>query len=61
MSRTLASLLTMAALAVASFGLSACNTVAGAGKDTSAIGHDVSRASNSAGNAIDRNTGASSN
>ena len=61
MSRKLATLFTAALLATAALGLSACNTFSGLGKDTSAVGHDVTRAANSSGKAIDKNTGASPN
>ena len=61
MSRSTTSLLTMAALLAAGLGLSACNTVAGAGKDASAVGHDVSRGANASGNYINDKTGASKN
>ena len=61
MSSKAATLFTAVILGVASLGLSACNTFSGLGKDTSAVGHDVSRAADSSGHAITRNTGASPN
>ncbi|MBB2204248.1 entericidin A/B family lipoprotein [Gluconacetobacter takamatsuzukensis] len=42
-----------------SAGLSACNTVRGAGQDVSSVGHDVSRGANASQNAITRSTNAS--
>ena len=59
MFRRNASLLAAALLAVATLGLSACNTISGAGKDASALGHDVSRGSDATSNAISDKTGAS--
>ena len=59
MYRRFATLLAVAVLGVATLGLSACNTMSGAGKDVSAVGHDVTRGANAAGNSIDKNTGAS--
>ena len=61
MSRKTAPLLTLAFLAAAAIGLSACNTIAGAGKDTSALGHDVTGGANSTQNSIHKNTGAANN
>ncbi len=46
MSLKTAPLLTIAVLAAAAVGLSACNTVAGAGKDTSAAGKAVTNSAN---------------
>ncbi|WP_182948071.1 entericidin A/B family lipoprotein [Gluconacetobacter takamatsuzukensis] len=51
-------LLTVAMLGL-SAGLSACNTVRGAGQDVSSVGHDVSRGANASQNAITRSTNAS--
>ncbi|MFW7268619.1 entericidin A/B family lipoprotein [Gluconacetobacter sp. Hr-1-5] len=42
-----------------SAGLSACNTVRGAGQDVSSVGHNVSRGASASQNAITRSTGAS--
>jgi predicted small secreted protein len=39
--------------------LAACNTVHGAGKDVSAVGHDVSRGASAAQQGISNATGAS--
>lgn len=61
MIRRFAAVLTVAALGAATLGLSACNTVSGAGKDLSAVGHDVTKGSDNAGNKIDQKTGASPN
>ncbi len=51
-------LLAMVALGVATLGLSACNTVSGAGKDLSAAGHDVTGTSNATQSKIHEKTGA---
>ncbi len=59
MSRRTASLLAVLLLSVATLGLSACNTISGAGKDVSAVGHDVSRSSDATSDAISDKTGAS--
>ena len=61
MSSRFATLFTVAVLGVAAMGLSACNTVSGAGKDVSALGHDTTRAANSSDHAIVNKTGASAN
>ncbi|MBB2176063.1 entericidin A/B family lipoprotein [Gluconacetobacter johannae] len=42
-----------------SAGLSACNTVRGAGEDVSSVGHDVSRGANATQGHITHSTGAS--
>ncbi|GAA4475154.1 entericidin A/B family lipoprotein [Gluconacetobacter asukensis] len=42
-----------------SAGLSACNTMRGAGQDVSSVGHDVSRGANASQKAITHSTGAS--
>lgn len=42
-------------------GLSACNTVRGAGQDVSSVGHDMSRGASSTQGSVARGTGASSN
>ncbi|GEL02379.1 entericidin [Swaminathania salitolerans] len=39
-------------LALPAFGLTACNTVDGAGRDVSSIGHDVSNGANATQGAI---------
>ncbi len=44
-------------LAVATVGLSACNTLAGVGQDTSALGHDVSKGATSTQGAVTSSTG----
>ncbi len=59
MIRKSASLLAAALLGMATLGLSACNTISGAGKDVSAVGHDVSRGSDATSDAISDKTGAS--
>ncbi|GBQ22876.1 entericidin A/B family lipoprotein [Gluconacetobacter sacchari] len=51
-------LLTVAMLGL-SAGLSACNTVRGAGQDVSSVGHDVSRGATASQHAITHSTGAS--
>ncbi len=61
MFRSIAPTLTAVALLVAALGLSACNTVAGAGKDASALGHDVTRGASSTSDTITKKTGASQN
>lgn len=61
MLRKFTTLTAVAVLGVAMLGLSACNTVAGAGKDASALGHDVTRGSNATSNKIHDTTGASQN
>jgi entericidin A len=61
MLRRFAILVAAATLGVSTLGLTACNTVSGAGKDLSAVGHDVSRGSNAAGAKINQKTGASPN
>ncbi|GBQ98902.1 hypothetical protein AA23498_3351 [Acetobacter nitrogenifigens DSM 23921 = NBRC 105050] len=48
------------AIGAALLSLAACNTVAGAGKDVSSVGHDVSRGASSAQQGIANSTGASS-
>ena len=48
MSLKTASLPTLAVLALAASLLSGCNTVAGAGKDTSSLGHAVTNSANGA-------------
>ncbi|ACI51628.1 Entericidin EcnAB [Gluconacetobacter diazotrophicus PA1 5] len=53
-----AALLVVAMLGLAG-GLTACNTVRGAGQDVSSVGHDVSRGANASQNAITKSTGAS--
>ncbi|NVN09955.1 MULTISPECIES: entericidin A/B family lipoprotein [Nguyenibacter] len=50
-----------AALLGVSAGLSACNTIRGAGQDVSSVGHDVSRGARVTQNAITRATSASPN
>ncbi|MBB2202025.1 entericidin A/B family lipoprotein [Gluconacetobacter tumulisoli] len=42
-----------------SAGLSACNTMRGAGQDVSSVGHNVSRGANATQDQITRSTGAS--
>lgn len=42
----------------AAIGLSACNTVSGAGQDVSAIGHNVTHGADATQGSIQRNTGA---
>ncbi len=59
MLRRIACLSAVALLAVATLGLSACNTISGAGKDASAVGHDVSRGADATSNSISDKTGAS--
>jgi len=58
MFRRTATVFTVLALGVATLGLSACNTMSGAGKDLSAAGHDVTGGSNAAQNKIVDKTGA---
>jgi len=48
-------------LGSAAVGLSACNTARGMGQDVSSVGHDTSRAANSAQQGIARSTGGSGN
>ena len=50
-------LLTVGLLAGATAGLSACNTLSGAGQDASALGHDVSRGATATQQAVTGNTG----
>ncbi|GEN62131.1 hypothetical protein AOE01nite_03550 [Acetobacter oeni] len=52
--------LRMAVASVTLLALAACNTVSGAGKDVSSIGHNVSRGANAAQQGITNTTGASS-
>ena len=59
MFRRLASLLAVLLLGMTTLGLSACNTISGAGKDVSAVGHDVTRGSDASSSAISDKTGAS--
>ena len=59
MPRRFASLFAVAILGAAALGLSACNTISGAGKDVSAVGHNVTRGSDATSNAISDKTGAS--
>ena len=61
MLRRITGLFLVAALAIATFGLSACNTVTGAGKDLSAVGHNVAGASNATQDKIHDKTGAANN
>ncbi len=61
MLRRFTGLFLVAALVVATLGLSACNTVTGAGKDLSAAGHDVSGGSTAAQDKIHDKTGAANN
>jgi len=42
-------------------GLSACNTMRGAGQDVSSVGHDVARGANATQRGIAHATGASTN
>lgn len=49
----------IAGAAVFMMSLAACNTVHGAGKDVSAVGHDVSRGAAAAQRSIANSTGAS--
>lgn len=58
MLRRIATLLTVLALGTATLGLSACNTMTGAGKDLSAAGHDLSGGSTATQNKIVDKTGA---
>lgn len=46
-SRSVRASLTLAVLLLAGLGVSACNTVAGAGKDVSSVGHDVTNGAGS--------------
>lgn len=55
------SLTAAAILGVAMLGLSACNTVAGAGKDVSAVGHDMTGGSTKAQDKVTDSTGAAKN
>lgn len=55
-----ASLAKVGVLAAALLTLAACNTVHGAGKDVSALGHDVSRGAAATQHSINKSTGASS-
>ncbi len=48
---------TIGCLAVATVGLSACNTVHGMGQDASAVGHDVSKGAAVTQQAVTKNTG----
>ena len=50
-------LLTVGLLAGATAGLSACNTLSGAGEDASALGHDVSKGATATQQAVTGNTG----
>ncbi len=50
-------LLTVGLLAGATAGLSACNTLSGAGQDASALGHDVSNGATATQQAVTGNTG----
>ncbi|WP_241767725.1 entericidin A/B family lipoprotein [Tanticharoenia sakaeratensis] len=53
--------MTLLAALAGTAGLSACNTMRGAGQDVSSVGHDMSRGASSAQGSIARGTGASSN
>ena len=53
-------LATVGFLAAAGAGLSGCNTVAGMGKDASAVGHDVSKGATATQGAVTSNTGLAS-
>jgi|GEM_PF-2280671 len=59
MARRYGSLLAALVIAASTLALSACNTVAGAGKDVSAVGHDVTRGSTAARDKADNATDAS--
>jgi len=56
--RTLA---TVALLAAATAGLSACNTLNGVGKDASAAGHDLSNGVSAGQHAVNNRTGLANN
>ena len=49
----------LAGAAAIMLSLAACNTMHGAGKDVSAVGHDVSRGASAAQQGITNSTGAS--
>ncbi|WP_242010643.1 entericidin A/B family lipoprotein [Acetobacter musti] len=53
-------MLRIAAFGAALLSLAACNTVSGAGKDVSSVGHNVSRGADAAQRGITNSTGASS-
>ncbi len=53
-------LATVGFLAVATVGLSACNTLTGLGQDTSAVGHDVSKGAAATQGAVTSSTGLAS-
>lgn len=53
------SILRVAGVAFLTLGLAACNAVHGAGRDVSAIGHDVSRGASATQQSITNTTGAS--
>ena len=61
MFRRSATLLAVLVLGAASLGLTACNTVSGAGKDLSAAGHDVTGTSNATQDKITSKTGVATN
>lgn len=52
-------LVQVAGLAALLVGLAGCNTMAGAGKDVSSVGHNVSRGATAAQDGIHNATGAS--
>nr|WP_321986508.1 entericidin [uncultured Lichenicoccus sp.] len=54
-------LLAAAVFGLAMLGLSACNTVAGAGKDVSAVGHDMTGSSTKTQDKVTDSTGAAKN
>ncbi|TLU72985.1 entericidin A/B family lipoprotein [Lichenicoccus roseus] len=52
------SLLAAAALSLGLLGLTACNTISGAGKDVSAAGHDVTHVTDQTQDKVTGSTGA---
>ncbi len=57
LSNTCRMFLTVGLLVGATVGLSACNTLSGAGQDASALGHDVSNGATATQQAVTGNTG----
>ncbi len=57
LSNTSRMVLTVGLLVGTTVGLSACNTLSGAGQDASALGHDVSKGATATQQAVTGNTG----
>lgn len=59
MVRRYGTLLAALVIGASTLALAACNTMAGAGKDVSAVGHDMTRGSTTARDKVDDSTNAS--